>query len=200
MITSLNQLDLNKRYTYADYLTWRFDHFVELLRGRIFPMSAPKRKHQDISRVFSGEIYAQLKAKGSARKLYAAPFDVRLVTNPEGKTDKEIYTVVQPDICVICDLEKLDERGCLGAPDFIIEITSGGQNGQRDIREKFQLYAETGVKEYWIARPSEQSVERFLLDETTHEYIQKGYFISGEMIPSLVLPDLEIDLGIVFEE
>ena len=120
-ITSLAQLNLNKTYSYADYLTWQLEEFVELIRGKIFRMAAPNRKHQGISWELSGLFYPVF--KGQPCKAYAAPFDVRLYDHEKStKANKDIFTVVQPDICVICDENKLDDKGCLGSPDLIVEI------------------------------------------------------------------------------
>ena len=109
------------KYSYADYLTWQFDETVELIRGKVFRnAAAPPRIHQKISgRVFN-KIFNHL--EGLKCEVYDAPFDVRLPTS--SKRNEDIYTVVQPDICVICDESKLDEMTCVGAPDLIIEILS----------------------------------------------------------------------------
>ncbi|TYZ06558.1 Uma2 family endonuclease [Hymenobacter lutimineralis] len=122
---------------------------MELIRGRVRLMSpAPRRRHQDITRNIELPIMQFL--RGQSCKIYHAPFDVRLVrSTPNG--DASIETVVQPDICVICDPQKLDDRGCLGAPDWIIEILLPG-NVSRDTKEKFDLYEEAGAGEYWHAR------------------------------------------------
>ena len=133
MVTDINDLDLTKRYTYNDYLTWQFDEMVELIRGRVFRMSpAPLSAHQLISMEISGQIYDYL--KGKKCKVVTAPFDVRLPLPPDRQTDAKIDTVVQPDICVICDLSKIDRRGCLGAPDWVIEILSKLDFGQKAVR------------------------------------------------------------------
>src|SRR5580692_3473760 len=106
-------LDLDKAYTYADYFKWQFEERVELIKGRIFKMTpAPTRMHQKISGVIYNAIYNYL--QGKECEVYAAPFDVRLPR--KSKEDKDIITVLQPDICLICDLSKLDDRGCIGAP------------------------------------------------------------------------------------
>src|SRR2546429_3050189 len=111
-ITNINQLDLQKTYTYADYLQWRFEEYVELFRGKVMRMSpAPLRQHQDIAGNIFQPIKSYLRKKDC--KVYIAPFDVRLPK--KGNTsDEAIYTVVQPDVCVICDTAKLDKRGCIG--------------------------------------------------------------------------------------
>ena len=136
-----------------------------------------------------------LKKQKCECELYVSPFDVRLPLNSRKKKDSEIYTVVQPDICLICDLSKLDDRGCIGAPDLIIEITSDS-NSKRDVKDKFELYQENGVKEYWIARPSEKTVERFYLEKGKYAY--KGTFTDDEIISPIVMPEMKIDLKEIF--
>lgn len=209
MITSLDQLDFQKTYSYADYLSWQFDEFVELIKGKIMPMSAPTRVHQKISMNLSRIISNYLLQNNLHCEVYAAPFDVRLLKNPYetsedriGKTDKQIYTVVQPDLCVICDLEKLDDKGCKGSPDLIIEIVSDGnaKNAKHDIVDKFEIYAENGVPEYWIVRPTEQSIQKFVIDIDTNEYQFKGIFAINSTITSSVLPNLEIEINDVFRD
>ncbi len=124
LITHFSQLDLTKSYTYADYLTWQFDERTELFRGKVRLMSpASKRVHHDVARDVGLPIMQYL--RGKSCEMYHAPFDVRLSKAPPNG-DASIETVVQPDICVVCDPQKLDERGCLGAPDWIIEILSPG--------------------------------------------------------------------------
>lgn len=149
MITDFNQLDLNKQYTYADYLTWTFDDRVELFKGWVKKMSpASNLSHQRISWQLTMEIGHFIREQSC--DAFSAPFDVRLIGKSRSKKAKEnssIYTVVQPDICVICDENKLDEKGCLGAPDWIIEIVSPG-NTKKEVDDKFVLYQENKVKEY----------------------------------------------------
>ena len=188
-------LDLNKKYTYADYLTWLDDKRRELINGFIRMMTpAPKRIHQEISahllKDFTNYFY------NKKCKVYHAPFDVRLVENGE-KNDKKVENVVQPDIAVICDLSKLDDRGCLGAPDMIIEITSPG-SGKRDAKEKYALYEKYGVREYWIVFPEEKLVYQYVLKNG--KYKQNGIFADDEKISPHIFPDLEIDLNYVFED
>jgi Uma2 family endonuclease len=155
-------LDLTKRYTYADYLTWADDKMRELLNGFIKLMSpAPARKHQGVVIELGSELRSIIRKHKGNCKVYPAPFDVRLPKNNETADDK-IYTVVQPDICVICDLAKLDERGCLGAPDLIVEIQSFS-TAKYDLTDKFFLYEEAGVREYWVAFPLETGIMKFVL-------------------------------------
>jgi Uma2 family endonuclease len=119
MVTSLDQLDPNGSCTYADHLLWQFQEWVELLRGKIRQMAASSMKHQHIIRRLTRDIANALWK--IPYQVFVAPFDVRLTNT---RNDKEVNTVVQPDLCVICDLSKLDDRGCNGAPDLIIEILS----------------------------------------------------------------------------
>ena len=191
----LSDLDLSKTYTYADYFKWQFDERVELIKGRIFQMSpAPSRSHQDI--LFAIALKLGNYLTGKPCKIYLAPFDVRLPRN--SKDDKAIYTVLQPDICVICDLTKLDDRGCIGAPDIVIEILSPGNN-KKELRNKYEVYQEAGVKEYWVIHPSEHTFLKYKLD-------QDGYFqpsrllIGGDKITTSILPGFSLDLDEVFEE
>jgi len=108
----LSDLDLTKTYTYADYLKWTFDERLELIKGKVFNMSpAPGSKHQLISGTVFNEFYNYL--KGKPCKVFSAPFDVRLTRR--SVDDKDITTVVQPDICVICDRSKIEWRYYLRA-------------------------------------------------------------------------------------
>jgi Uma2 family endonuclease len=194
-ITSLDQLDLSKQYSYADYITWQFSERIELLKGFIRQMAAPNRKHQEISfrlsRIFSNYLWRK------KCKAYAAPFDVRLLKNPQGKTKKEMYTVVQPDLCVICDRSKLDDAGCLGAPELIIEIVSP-KNSAVDVTHKFALYQEAGVLEYWIIYPYECTLHQFVLEN--EKYALKGIYTQENKLSTPLLEDLEVDLAEVFED
>ncbi|MBF9222212.1 Uma2 family endonuclease [Hymenobacter ruricola] len=194
-ITSLSQLDPNGVYTYADYLTWRFDEFVELIKGKVRrPMSAPVPMHQQVSVNLTTEIRQFLKRKPC--RVYAAPFDVRL-TRSTGSDDAQIQTVVQPDICVVCDLTKIDKRGCVGAPDWIIEIVSPG-NLKHDTKTKFDLYEENGVREYWVVFPGEQTVLAYVLDAHGRYEVAGEYAAPGPM-PVTVLPGLAVEWSEVFD-
>jgi len=193
-ITSLSQLDPAGVYSYADYLLWQFQERVELLKGRLFPMAAPNTRHQRYSQRISLSIGNQL--VGKPCELFIAPFDVRLPDRlKKPKFDGDIYTVVQPDLCVICDPAKLDDRGCLGAPDLVVEILSPG-NTQKETDNKFRLYEEAGVREYWIVEPD----DKFVLVYVCREGEFVGLRPRTETVPltSTVLPGLTIDLATVF--
>jgi Uma2 family endonuclease len=189
-------LNPDKTYTYADYLTWQFDECVELFRGKILKMSpAPLRMHQDISSKLHGELAVFFKKKPC--KLYSAPFDVRFPQKKEDTKDEQITTVFQPDLCVVCDIEKLDRRGCLGAPDWVIEILSDG-NAPKEMREKYQVYEESGVREYWIIQPDTHSILPYVLENGI--FIGKAPLLEGNDARPSIFPDLTLDLAYIFSE
>ena len=194
VITDISQLDLSQSYTYADYLSWKFTEYVELIRGKVMrKMAGPVTAHQRCSMNFSGELYAYL--KGKTCQVFAAPLDVRL-TRSTSNGDAQVRTVVQPDLCVVCDPAKLDRRGCLGAPDWIIEIVSPGSL-MLDTRTKFDLYAENGVGEYWLVFPGERSISVYTLEN--EEYRSQGDFYEPGPVPCRTLPELQIQWADVFE-
>lgn len=126
----------DKKYNYHDYLQCNDESRYEIINGVPYNITpAPSRVHQRISRDLMLEIGNYL--RGKKCEIYDAPFDVRLLT--EGKTDKDILDVVQPDFAVICDPPKLDDHGCNGSPDFIIEILSPA-TGKHDRLRKYNLY------------------------------------------------------------
>jgi Uma2 family endonuclease len=193
-VTNLNALDLNGVYSYADYLKWQFEDRIELLKGKIFAMSpAPNMKHQRVA----GNLHYHFRSyfKKQSCRVFFAPFDVRLYNRKKSvKADKEIFTIVQPDLCVICDESKLDEQGCNGAPDLVVEILSPG-NSKREMNEKFELYEEAGVLEYWLVEPAEEAVFIYVLNE------QERYIGLKPMTDTLYSPtfaELQIDLAEVF--
>jgi len=189
-------LDFNKRYSYADYLTWMDDVRRELHDGFIKLMTpAPSRQHQKISTNLTRVLSNFLIRKDC--EVYHAPSDVRFPKDTKNQSDKLVYTVLQPDLYVVCDLSKLDDRGCLGAPDLIIEIISP-KNSQRDTRDKFEIYQEHGVREYWIVSPNDETVTVFVLDEKG-KFQFKGLFAGDDKIPvNIFNGDLKVDLREVF--
>ncbi len=199
MITDFNQLDLSKKYTYADYMTWMFEDRVELFKGWVKKMSpAPNMSHQRISMNLAGAIWNFIEYKTC--NIFTAPFDVRLVGKSNVKNTRpasSIYTVVQPDISVICDQSKLDEKGCLGAPDWIIEIVSPG-NTKREIDDKFEIYQENGVREYWIIQPTDETLTVFELKEQRFQFIK--IYNNVDEAPVGIFPGFTIDLKGVFKK
>ncbi len=139
-----------KIYTEDDYYNLPEDAWAELIDGQFYDMSAPSRVHQEISAELLTTIRQYIKSKNGSCKAYAAPFAVKLFKN-------DATTIIEPDISVICDHDKLTDRGCTGAPDWIIEIISPG-NPERDYIYKLQLYAAAGVREYWIVDPHKERI------------------------------------------
>ncbi|RZJ81478.1 MAG: Uma2 family endonuclease [Flavobacterium sp.] len=193
-VYSFNDIDDSMTYSYSHYLNWLFDERVELIKGKIFKMSpAPSRVHQEIF----GAIFLALGnfLKNKPCKVYGAPFDVRFPK--DSKADKDVFTVLQPDICVICDLSKLDDKGCIGAPDIVVEILSPGNN-KKELLHKYKVYQEFGVKEYWVVSQSDQSILIYTLDEEGTFRPSKIFTLSEE-ITSSVLPGFVLKLDDVFE-
>ncbi len=194
MITDINLLDLDKKYSYADYLTWEFEERVEILKGKVFSMGAtPNTSHQRISGKLSGILWQ--KFNNMSLNFFAAPFDVRLLDKKKSTLDQEIYTVVQPDLCVICDENKIDERGAIGAPDLVIEILSPG-NSNKEMKYKFDLYEEAGVLEYWIVNPADKTVFIYVLKE--NQFIGMHPLIEEDIIQSKLFPELDFKLESIF--
>ena len=198
-ITQLSQLDLTASYSYADYLTWQLNEAVELIKGKIQLMSpAPNVKHQRLSIYLSSRIFHFFENK--ACQVFSAPFDVRLYDRTKSLlANKEITTVVQPDICVICDNAKLDEQGCNGAPDWIIEILSKG-NSKKEVKIKHALYAESGVKEYWLVFPYEEVIQEFVLNDENNSYQLVNSYAGDDLAVPYLAPDLAIDLSALFKD
>lgn len=188
-ITSLNQLDLvNGIYSYADYLVWKIKERVELLKGKILEMSVPSPIHQEISGNLQGALFVFL--KNSKCKLYTASFDVRF---PQ-KGESQVYTVVQPDLCVVCDFEKIDSKGCVGAPDLVVEILSPG-NSKKEMKSKFALYQEEGVREYWVVDPERELVFVYVAD---NKKFKPTIPIADDYVYSTIFPDFKIHTSDLF--
>lgn len=184
-----------ERYTYADILTWPEDERWELIDGVAYDMSpAPSPRHQ----VIQGELFVLFHdfLRGATCRVYPPPFDVRLPKPTEDGLTAS--TVVQPDLTVVCDPEKIDERGCVGAPTLVVEILSPGTS-RKDLREKLTAYAQAGVPEYWVVYPFEKVVQVYTLDTQGH-YGAPAIYVNGEQAPVGVLPGLVIDLESVFAE
>ena len=190
-------LDPHKRYSYADYLGWTDDVRRELIDGMAYVMSAPRRIHAEISSNMFFPFTGFIRRRKGNCKVYHAPFDVRLPLDG-AKDDDRIYTVVQPDICVICDPAKLDDKGCLGAPDLIVEVLSPS-TGKRDLNEKFNLYEAAGVKEYWVVYPDSKALNVFILQSDGKYDFGTVYEKKGK-VPVHIFKGLEIDLEEMFSD
>jgi len=180
-------------YTASDYLNWTFEGLVELIRGKIYKMSpTPNLKHQRIA----GLLYEQLCPvfKGHPCGLWIAPTDVYLV-HP-GEDYKKTHNIVEPDLFVVCDKSKLRSFGCVGAPDFIIEILSPSTS-KKDIRFKRELYEEYGVKEYWMIQVTDRLVIVNRLEDG--KYVTQRPYTVGNILSPQQFPELRIDLEKLFK-
>lgn len=184
-----------KIYTYGEYKTWPYDERWELIEGIPYDMSpAPRRFHQEISVELLTLIKQFLKGKNC--KVYAAPFDVLLPALGE-ENDDDVTTVVQPDISVICNRNKLTEAGCTGAPDWIIEILSP-HTAKKDFSRKLPLYEKHGVKEFWIIDPGNKYIHIYLLNEDK-KYPEDPIILDRTGIAqSSVLTGLTVDVEELF--
>ena len=176
------------RYTYSDYMKWDDDVRRELIDGVPYLMAGPNRRHQKIL----GNLYLQLGnfLKGKPCEVYLSGLDVRL--NPDTLDD----TVVQPDLVIICDHSKLDDAGCKGVPEMVVEILSPS-NSRYDKVTKFNRYLKAGIIEYWIVDPVTQSLAVHILKD--NNYITYPY-TNKEKVPVHVLKGCTIDLTEVFED
>ncbi len=197
MVTNFEDLDPAGTYTFADYLTWQFKERVEIIKGKLFKMAMPSEKHQRLSsnvhRIFANYLYRK------PCRVYHPPFDVRLEKplHQRKAKDKSIFTVVQPDITVVCDLTKVDDKGCFGAPDLVIEILSPS-TGSKDLKEKKEVYEFAEVPEYWVIHPLDETVAVYILNDQK-KYVIDNIYASIDSIKSHVFKDLDVDLKDVFE-
>ncbi|MEY8313280.1 Uma2 family endonuclease [Oscillospiraceae bacterium 42-9] len=159
MTTPIAQEKDCERYSYADYLQWNAAERCELIEGETVLLAAPSTSHQRISMEISRQLANFLEGKNC--EAFAAPFDVRLFEK-DNDAPEDVDTVVQPDITVVCDRAKLDERGCKGAPDMVIEILSPGSL-RHDRLVKMDLYQRAGVGELWLVDPANRAIQVFLL-------------------------------------
>ncbi|WP_195952839.1 Uma2 family endonuclease [Clostridium saudiense] len=181
----------NKVYTYYDYLNFPNDEFVEIIDGKIFAMSpAPSRIHQELIMEISAELRNYIKSNKGQCKVYPAPFDVVLINENENENDSK--NIVQPDISVICDKNKLNDKGCFGSPDMIVEIVSKFNPGN-DYVKKLYLYEKYKVKEYWIVNPMKKNILVYTLTESG--YNQPDLYTFNDKIKVNIFNNLEIDFN-----
>lgn len=181
-------------YNYTDYLSWGNRNRCELIEGIPFDMTpAPSRRHQKVLGDLYNQFYNFLKDKSC--EVYIAPFDVRLPS--PGEQVETASTVVQPDLVVVCDPTKLDDRGCQGTPDLVIEVLSP-ETAKKDLSVKLQLYERAGVSQYWVVHPLDKTVMVFLSDERG-QYSKPNVFGEGEQMKVELLKELSIDLSSVFK-
>lgn len=192
IISKLSDIDLTGFYSYSNYLRWGIDERLELIKGRIYEMRAPSMVHQKVLTQIFGPLFLYFKKHRC--QVFVAPFDIRLTH--QSTADDAITTVVQPDVCVICNESKLDARGCLGAPDIVVEILSPGNN-KKELNIKYHLYEEFGVKEYWVVHPIKKSMMKYTLNKEG-KYEPGGQFKAGDQLTSNLLPGFILDLNEVF--
>jgi Uma2 family endonuclease len=187
-----------RRYTYADYLTWMDNKYREIINGIVRLMSAPTLKHSRTSVKLTLKLEMYIQRRKGECKVFIAPVDVCLPRNGETADDK-IQTVVQPDICVVCDPSKIaDGNRCLGAPDLVMEVLSPSTT-KWDTTFKFRAYEEAGVREYWVVYPKKNGITVFCL-QANGKFDNGSAYGMGETVTSQVLPGLKIDLKHVFED
>ncbi len=190
------ELNTDKIYTYADYYKWNDGKRYELIFGKVYEMlPSPSAIHQRVS----GNIFNIIKNylnKSKKCEIFHAPFDVRLPKIKDDIDDNNIYTVVQPDIVVVCDPKKIDEKGCLGAPDLIVEILSPF-TAKKDVKDKFLLYQNAGVIEYWLISPKEGTLTVFKLNKKG-KYSFSQIYSNVDKVKVGIFKDLVIDLSEVF--
>lgn len=144
-------------YTEDDYYNLPNNTRAELINGKFYDMAAPSRLHQEIINFLITEINIFIRSKKGTCKVYPAPFAVKLFKNKE--------TIVEPDISVICNSDKLTDKGCSGTPDWIVEVISPS-NSAHDYVRKLNLYASAGVREYWIIDPLCREVSVYLFEKS----------------------------------
>ncbi|MFZ2958653.1 MAG: Uma2 family endonuclease [Candidatus Ozemobacteraceae bacterium] len=187
------KLSTEQRFTYGDYCTWPEDERWELIDGVPYDMTpAPSRTHSKLSVELVRQFLPYF--EGKPCEVHYAPFDVRLPRNKE--PDDEVETVVQPDILIVCDEKKLDDKGCRGAPDLVIEILSPSTAPKDHITKK-HLYEKHGVKEYWLVSPTDRLVTVYQL-EPDGKFGRSRIFGDTDKIEVALFPGLEIDLTRVF--
>lgn len=185
---------LDRPFTYGDYLSWPQEERWELLEGIPVAMTSPGRRHQEILRSLSNQIYEAEKGGHLAGcKCFLSPLDVRLPAGDEAS--ERITTVVQPDLFLVCDPSKLDERGVLGAPDLVVEILFP-TTATNDLQVKKDLYEKHGVREYWIVQPGEKIAIVYFLEEG--RYDRGSIYTEEDTVTLRILPDVQISFKEVF--
>ena len=183
------------KFSYKNYLSWPENERWELIDGVAYDMTpAPSVYHQRILRELFLVLGNYLFDKDC--EVFSAPFDVRFAK--KDARDEDVDNVVQPDIVVICDKSKLDDRGCAGAPDMIIEILSPA-TASKDMIQKFKLYESYGVLEYWIVQPLDKTVMVFKSGKDKKFGKPEIYSIENTVKVG-VLKDLAIELKMIFKD
>lgn len=187
-------LPMNKHLTYADLLEWPESERYELYDGQPVALASPSIRHQEVLTALLLQIGQFL--KGKPCKVFPAPCDLRLFESSEDEPE-DVDLVLQPDLMVVCDKEKIDERGVKGAPNLVIEVLSESTR-RYDKITKFNLYGRAGVLEYWIVDPDRQTVQVFSLEDG--QYHAPDAYTPAASVPVGVLPGCVIDMRQVFAE
>lgn len=192
-INAVREPDMTGTYTAEDYMSWTFEGLFELIRGKVFKMSpAPSMIHQKIA----AQAFNLFNSAFSTHpcEVYFAPIDVYLVK--EGQDFKKTRNIVQLDIAVICDKSKIRRKGCIGAPDLAVEILSP-HTTNKDLKIKFGLYEEYGIREYWIIFPQDKVVNIYTLEQG--RYGMPKIFTEEESAVSSIFPELIVPLKDIFK-
>ncbi|MEW9676291.1 Uma2 family endonuclease [Lentibacillus sp. L22] len=186
----------DRKYTYADYLSWPEDTRTEIIDGTPYLLTAPSRTHQKVL----SELHRQLAnfLVGKDCEVYPAPFHVVLDIGEQSEDVENAENIFEPDITIVCDTSKLDDAGCKGTPDMLVEIISPS-TARRDKIMKFNKYEQAGVKEYWIVEPKEKIVSVFMLQEN-RRYGRPDLYSDQEEVEVGILDGCIIDLKMVLSE
>ena len=185
--------DLTGTYTARDYISWKTEELMELLRGRISKMSpSPSSVHQQIVMNLGSALHIHFKRNCL---VFPSPYDVYLIK--PGENWKDTKNIFQPDLCVVCDTSKIYDRGCMGAPDLVVEVLSPS-TAAKDLGTKRDLYEEYGVKEMWIIHPQDATVVVHILENGKYRIMP--IYAKGQIIKSPTFPDLKVDLNEVFPD
>jgi len=179
-------------WCYGDYVNWPDDQRWELIDGIAYNMTpAPSFRHQQVV----GNIFYLFKQNinNSACHVIASLIDVLMTVND--KDDDKVETVVQPDILVLCDEEKITEKCIRGAPDLIVEVLSPA-TAKKDEGIKRDLYERVGLQEYWLVHPSDHTINRYILEN--NQYNRSDVFGLGDTITSSRFPELILTLSELF--
>lgn len=184
-----------KRNSYADYLTWGEDVRCEAFDGQIYNMSpSPTPKHQEVL----GELFLEFGnyLRGKECRVFLAPIDVCLFAEKD-TSFKDIKNWAIPDLVVVGDKKKIDDKRIIGAPELVVEVLSPS-TAKNDKVLKYNKYEKAGVLEYWIVDPYNHSIDVYLLEGTV--FRRSGVFVKGDTLPVSIFKDFSIDLNNVFRE
>lgn len=183
-----------EQYTFADVLTWDENERIEIINGEAFMMAPPSSVHQEIVAELTRQFGNYL--EGKRCKVYPAPFGVRLFER-DGESPEDVDTMVEPDLSIVCDRNKIDKHGCKGAPDLVVEVLSPSTI-RHDRFVKLALYQRAGVREYWIVEPETQTVQVYTLENGILH--PRAFYGAGDVAKVNVLDGCFVELGKVFTE